>query len=130
MEGKQMMAKTNRFGALVAMAGVTLVAVGLLGLMMLVVEVHPAEATFPGKNVKIAYVASDGHDRETFTIDPGGGNRVQVTHNTTQDESTILFTQRQADNLHGPTRERVGNLQRHRREEVPAHKRRHALLLS
>jgi TolB protein len=53
--------------------------------MMLVVEVRPAEATFPGKNGRIAYVGTDEHDREIYTIDPGGGHRVQVTHNTTKD---------------------------------------------
>jgi len=61
------------------------VAVGLLVLMMVVVEVQPAEATFPGKNGKIAYVSSDGHVQEIYTIDPRGGNRVQVTHNNTRD---------------------------------------------
>jgi WD40 repeat protein len=52
--------------------------------MMLVVKVRPAEATFPAKNGRIAYVGTDGHDRESYTIDPGGGHRVQVTHNTTK----------------------------------------------
>jgi TolB protein len=79
------MAKRNHLGALVAATGATLVAVGLLVLMMLVVEVQPAEATFPGKNGKIAYSGSDGHDREIYTIDPGGGNRFNVTNNKTDD---------------------------------------------
>ena len=47
--------------------------------MMLVVEVRPAEATFPGKNGRIAYMGTDGHDREIYTIDPGGGQGVQAT---------------------------------------------------
>src|SRR5215217_435559 len=60
------MVKINHSGALAATAG-TLVAVGLLMLMMLVVEVRPAEATFPGKpNV-------------------GGGSGFNVTDNTTND---------------------------------------------
>jgi hypothetical protein len=49
------MAKTNHFGALAAAAG-TLVAVGLVVLMMVVVEAGPAEAAFPGKNGRIAFV--------------------------------------------------------------------------
>jgi TolB protein len=52
----------------------------------LLVVSEKAEGTFPGKNGKIVYSGYDGHDREIFTIDPGGGNRVQVTHNTTKDE--------------------------------------------
>ena len=81
-EGKKVMAKTNHLGALAAAVGATLVAVGLLVLMMLlVVDVQPAEAAFPGKNGKIAYSGSDGNDFEIFTIDPGGGNRFQVTDN-------------------------------------------------
>src|SRR5215208_6575652 len=61
------MVKTNHLGALAATAG-TLVAVGLLMLMMVVVEVRSAEATFPSKhNVG------------------GGGGSFNVTHNTTND---------------------------------------------
>src|SRR5215212_3085650 len=60
------MVKTNHLGALAATAG-TLVAVGLVMLMM-VVEVRSAEATFPGKhNVG------------------GGGGSFNVTDNTTND---------------------------------------------
>jgi TolB protein len=81
------MAKTNRLGALAAVGAATLVAVGLLVLVMLVLELRPAEATFPGQNGKIAYVGWDGHDREIYTIDPGGGHRVQITHNNTKDEA-------------------------------------------
>ena len=94
------MVKTNHLGALAATAG-ALVAVGLVMLMMLVVEVRPAEATFPGKpkvgggsgfNVtddkanerdpsyspdghKIAYAGWDGQDWEIYTINAGGGGR-------------------------------------------------------
>src|SRR5215212_2796254 len=61
------MVKTNHLGALAATAG-TLVAVGLLMLMMVVVEVRSAEATFLGKhNVG------------------GGGGSFNVTDNTTND---------------------------------------------
>src|SRR5215212_467671 len=42
-----------------------------------------AEATFPGKNGKIAYVAfryTNG-TAEIYTINPGGGGKTQITHN-------------------------------------------------
>ena len=102
------MVKTNHLGALAATAG-ALVAVGLLMLMMLVVEVRPAEATFPGKpkvgggsgfNVtdnttndytpsyspsgkRIAYEGYGGQDKDIYTINSDGGGRVQVTDNGT-----------------------------------------------
>jgi len=79
------MANTKHFGALAAAAG-ALVAVGLVVLIMLVVvEVGPAEAAFPGQNGKIAYSGSDGEDSEIYTIDPGGGEKFKVTNNTTRD---------------------------------------------
>jgi Tol biopolymer transport system component len=40
-----------------------------------------AEATFPGKNGKIAYVRNDGNYSEIYTIKSGGGDRTQLTHN-------------------------------------------------
>jgi Tol biopolymer transport system component len=103
------MVKTNHLGALAATAG-ALVAVGLLMLMMLVVEVRPAEATFPGKpkvgggsgfNVtdnttndytpsyspngkEIVYrgTGSNGGHNEIYTIKVSGGERLQVTNDT------------------------------------------------
>jgi Tol biopolymer transport system component len=85
-----MMIRTTHLGALAAAAG-ALVAVGLL-VLMLVVEVRPAEATFPGQNGRIAYSGFEGPggpgdpiptwgDREIYTINPDGGDRVQVTDN-------------------------------------------------
>jgi TolB protein len=74
------MAKTNHWGALAAAAG-TLVAVGLVVLIMVVVEVHPAEATFPSNPGKIAYSGHDGQDFEIYTINSGGGGRFNVTDN-------------------------------------------------
>src|SRR5918999_6149422 len=78
------MTKTNQWGALAAAAG-TLVAVGLLLLIMVVVEAGPAEATFPGKPGKIAYQGNDGNDAEIYTIKSGGGGKVQLTDNSTND---------------------------------------------
>jgi hypothetical protein len=77
--------KTNHVGTLAAAAG-ALVAAGLLVLMLLVVvEARPAEATFPGKNGKIAYSSWDGQDDDIYTINAGGGGRFNVTDNGTED---------------------------------------------
>jgi hypothetical protein len=71
------MAKTDRLGPLAAVVGL-LAAVGLLiVLMMLIVEVKPAEATFPGKNGRIAY--EGGTDGVIYTIRPGGRGKIKVT---------------------------------------------------
>jgi Tol biopolymer transport system component len=80
-----MVAKTKYVGALAAAAG-ALVAVGLLLLMMLVGEVPPAGATFPGKNGKIAYV---GGDLNIYTVNPGGRGKFRVTDNRTASAATI-----------------------------------------
>jgi hypothetical protein len=78
------MAKTSNRGALAATAG-TLMAVGLVVLML--VDVRPAGATFPGKPGKIAYEGLDAPngDYEIYTINPGGGSKVQLTDNATGD---------------------------------------------
>jgi hypothetical protein len=76
-EWEKMMAKTNHLGALAAAAG-TLVAVGLLQLMLMLVDVGPAEATFPGKPGKIAYEGNDATDSEIYTIKPGGEERLRL----------------------------------------------------
>jgi Tol biopolymer transport system component len=61
------------------------VAVGLLLLIMVVVEAHPAGATFPGNPGKIAYSGYDGQDFEIYTINSGGGGRFNVTDNSTDE---------------------------------------------
>jgi Tol biopolymer transport system component len=45
-----------------------------------------AEATFPGKNGRIAYASWDGRDSEIFTIKVGGGSKLNVTDNNKVDE--------------------------------------------
>jgi Tol biopolymer transport system component len=72
------MAKTNHWGTLAAAAG-TLVAVGLLLLMMVVVEAGPAEATFPGKNGRIAFVRDGVLDSHIFTINPDGSGLAKIS---------------------------------------------------
>jgi hypothetical protein len=82
------MAKTNHWGALAPAAG-TLVAVGLLVLIMVVVEASPAEATFPGNpGKKIAYSGYDGQHFEIYSINPGGGARSNLP--TTPRTTTTL----------------------------------------
>jgi hypothetical protein len=91
------MAKTNHLGVLAAAAG-TLVAVGLVLLIMVVVEAHPAQATFPGKPGKIAYQGYEGQDYEIYTIKSGGGGKVKVTDNATGDYEPSS-SKRQEDRL-------------------------------
>jgi TolB protein len=79
-------AKTNHLGALAAAVGM-LAAVGSLVLMLVVIEARPAEATFPGKNGKIAYQGFDGHDFEIYTIYPGRAGKFKVTNNKTDDHA-------------------------------------------
>ncbi len=72
-----MMAKTDRLGALAAVVGL-LAVVGLrIVLMMLIVEVKPAEATFPGKNGRIAY---ERNFSVLYTINPNGSGKTKVTN--------------------------------------------------
>ena len=92
------MAQTNRFGALAAVAGASLVAVGLVVIIMLVVEVHPAEATFPGKNGKMAFSGRQGEEWTIYTIKstPPEG----IGSNPQQQDArprAFLLTQRQED---------------------------------
>jgi TolB protein len=72
------MAKTNHWRTLAAAAG-TLVAVGLLVLIMMIVEARPAEATFPGKNGKIAFVRVGALDSHIFTINPDGSELAKIS---------------------------------------------------
>jgi TolB protein len=46
-----------------------------------------AEATFPGKNARIAYSGYDGNDYEIYTINSRGGDKVQLTNNNRDDYS-------------------------------------------
>jgi Tol biopolymer transport system component len=57
--------------------------------MLVVVEVKPAEAAFPGKNGKIAFASYQmlpgglAPDSVIYTINAGGRGKFQVTHNNT-----------------------------------------------
>jgi hypothetical protein len=54
---------------------------------------QPAEANFPGKPGKIAYVYDEGQDYEIYTINPGGGGRQPVTDNANLDRDPYWGTQ-------------------------------------
>jgi len=61
---------------------------GLLVLMLVLVEVQPAEATFPGQNGRIAYSSLTKTDYNIFPVKAtGGGEFFNVTDNTTDDFS-------------------------------------------
>jgi hypothetical protein len=93
------MVKTNTLGALAAAAG-ALVAVGLLMLMLLMSEPHPADAILlPGLRGKIAYQGYDGNDWEIYKINAGGGGggRVRLTDNSTNDKAPSWGKRQDAD---------------------------------
>ena len=50
-----------------------------------------AEATFPGKNGRIAYSAYDGNDYEIYTINSSGGDKFQLTNNN-RDDVTLSYS--------------------------------------
>ena len=68
--------------AALATAVAMLAAVGVLGL----VEGRPAEATFPGKNGKIAFQSDRGGSYEIYTMNRNGNKIDKLTTNTTEDE--------------------------------------------
>jgi Tol biopolymer transport system component len=57
--------------------------------MVVLVVSEKAEATFPGKNGRIAYASYDAplpkRDSEIYTINPDGSGNTQLTHNNTDD---------------------------------------------
>ena len=66
----------------------TLVAVVLMACAVALSAVsQKAEATFPGKNGRIAYSGYDGNDYEIYTIDSRGGAKRKVTNNNRDDYS-------------------------------------------
>jgi Tol biopolymer transport system component len=110
--GKKM-TKTSHFGALVAAVG-ALVAVGLLGLMLLVVEARPAGAAFPGKNGKIAFVSDRaGGNLDIYTMNSDGTGVKRLTDYSgpdlypsfSPDGSTIAFTREPPPGVSGGRQE-------------------------
>src|SRR5215216_776620 len=85
-EGEMLMTR-RRTLYLPALLG-TLVAAVLMacGVALLTVS-EQAEATFPGKNGRIAYSGYDGNDYEIYTINSRGGAKRKVTNNNRDDYS-------------------------------------------
>ena len=54
--------------------------------MLELVEVRPAEATFSGKNGKIAFQSARGGSYEIYTMNRNGNKIDKLTTNTTEDE--------------------------------------------
>jgi Tol biopolymer transport system component len=63
-----------------------LLAVGLLRLILLAVEAEPAEATFAGKNGKIAFQSDGGGSYEIYTMNRNGKKIKKLTTNRAADE--------------------------------------------
>src|SRR5215208_5405960 len=68
------------------MIAATTVALACAVALLLAVS-EQAEATFPGKNGRIAYSAYDGNDYEIYTIDSRGGAKRKETNNNRDDYS-------------------------------------------
>jgi hypothetical protein len=65
----------------------TVAAAGLLAAVGLVVlNVQPAEANYPGTPGKIAYSGWDGNDWDIYTINTNGGSRKNVTNNNSTND--------------------------------------------
>ena len=78
------MEKSMRLGIAALVVGV-LAAVGLS--MVVLYYAHPAEATFPGKNGRIAYVSlTQNREADIYTVNPDGIGKFRVTNtkNTTE----------------------------------------------
>jgi Tol biopolymer transport system component len=78
----KIVAKCNHLVALATAVAATLVAVVVLGL----VEVRPAEATFAGKNGKIAFQSDGGGSYEIYTMNRNGKKIKKLTTNRAPDE--------------------------------------------
>ncbi len=75
-------AKSNHLGVLATAVVAALAAVGVLGL----IEVRPAEATFPGKNGKIAFQSDRGGSYEIYTMNADGTKIDKLTTNPADEE--------------------------------------------
>jgi Tol biopolymer transport system component len=82
MGGMKLLERRMRWGLAALLVGV----LSAVGLVVVFLYTHPADATYRGKPGKIAYTVWDGHDSEIYTIWPGGGGKVQLTDNE-QDDS-------------------------------------------
>src|SRR5215207_462423 len=84
-EGEMLMARRRKL-YLPALLGTLAAAVLMACAVALSAVSEKAEATFPGKNGRIAYTDWDaGKDYEIYTINPDGSGKRQLTHNNTDD---------------------------------------------
>src|SRR5919107_1180138 len=81
------MAIRNCFAGLAAAGLATLVAVGLVVSTMLVADVQPAKAAFPGQNGKIAFSSNRSGNVDIWTVNSTGTEVApdQVTDDTIRD---------------------------------------------
>src|SRR5829696_8604497 len=86
-EGKSV-TRRNYLGALATVVTVALAAVGVLGL----VEMRPAEATFPGKNGKIAFQSDAGGSYEIYTMNRNGKKIDQLTTTDPAEDEDPAFS--------------------------------------
>src|SRR5215211_2005346 len=68
-----------------ALLGTLAAAVLVACAVVLLALSEKAEATFPGKNGRIAYSFYDGNDYEIYTTNSRGGDKFQVTNNNRDD---------------------------------------------
>src|SRR5215212_885568 len=87
---KKSVAKSSHLVALATAVATALAAVGVLGL----VEVLPAEATFPGKNGKIAFQSDRGGNYEIYTMNKNGKKIDNLTTNPADDEDPAFSADR------------------------------------
>jgi Tol biopolymer transport system component len=57
-----------------------MIAATVAGAVALSAVSENAEATFPGKNGRIAYSGYDGNDYEIYTTNVGGRGKTKLTH--------------------------------------------------
>src|SRR5215217_2838231 len=87
-EGEIHLARRRTLYLLVMIAA----AVAVACLVALLTVSEKAEATFPGKNGRIAYTSyGGGKDFEIYTINPDGSGKTQLTHNDT-DELDLAYS--------------------------------------
>jgi hypothetical protein len=82
-EGKDLTIRKLYLPALIV-AGVLLACAAVLLALS-----EKAEATFPGKNGRIAYVADGGNNSGIYTINPDGGGKSKVTEGSSPSYSSI-----------------------------------------
>src|SRR5215204_6283848 len=75
--GESLAKSTHLVALATAVAALAAVVLGLI-------EAQPAEATFPGKNGKIAFQSDSGGNYDIYTMNGKGGRLVQLTTNTTK----------------------------------------------